>query len=535
MYPERVLIIGAGPVGMTAALELARCGVPSLVLDQKPELSRAGARAIVLARPTLEAFRRLGCADEILATGVRLRRSRTFFRDRQIYDIEFPRTSDLPRLINIQQTRTERELLRAIERDPLAEVRFSSRVTGVRQDGAGVVLDTDGGLVAGRYAIACDGAHSAVRKLLGLEFPGSVCRDLFIIADVRAELGFANERRFFFDPPANPGRQVLMHPQPGGEWRIDWQVPASTDVEAERESGALDRRIRAVVGPERDYELTALTAYRFHQRLSERFRVGRILLAGDAAHLMAPFGARGLNSGIEDASNLAWKLALVMREQAPDELVDSYEDERRGAARANLSVTAGTARFMAPPTPIHRAYRSALLRLSVRSARMSRYVNDVRFFEPAVYRRDRDPIVGRVAPARPAELAPDALTGLVVSRDPEAPVRLSEELGDLPLRVVHSPLGDAFGTRAEVLYLLRPDGYVAAAVAPRAEDVRAAVESELRRRPRTTTSSASRDPGARRPRRSSSPARSASSGPSGPRRRATTSASRPRSRSRRSV
>ena len=148
-------------------------------------------------------------------------------------------------------------------------------------------------------------------------FPGHSHEDLFLICDIRATLPFPRERRFFFDPPWNPGRQVLVHPQPDDLWRIDWQVPSGTDVEAERASGALDRRIRQVVGRTTPYELAWVTAYRFHQRLAPRFRVGRVLLAGDAAHLMSPFGARGLNSGAADAENLAWKLALVLGGRAP--------------------------------------------------------------------------------------------------------------------------------------------------------------------------------------------------------------------------
>jgi len=356
--------------------------VPTVVLEAKAGLEPVGSRAIVLARHALATFRRLGC-PEIAERGVVLERARTYVGETELFTIEFPRVAadELPAFVNLQQTHTERALAARV-----GDVRFGAPVTGLRQHGEGVTLTTDKGEIEASYVVACDGAHSTVRRLLGLEFPGKTFRDRFLIADVQAELpGFPrNERRFFFDPPSNPGRQILVHPQPDGEWRIDWQVPPETDAEAERESGALDRRVRALVG-DAPYELAWLTAYRFHQRLAERFRVGRVFLAGDAAHLMAPFGARGMNSGVEDVTNLAWKLALVLRGDAPDSLLDSYERERRAAARENLRVTGATMRFMAPPTALHRLARNAILRGSLRAPRLRRFVNSGKLATPAVY------------------------------------------------------------------------------------------------------------------------------------------------------
>ena len=422
----RVAVVGAGPVGLTVALELAARGVESIVLEAKPALEPIGSRAIVLARHALATFRRLGCA-EIVERGVVLDRARTYVGERQLFTVEFegPRGDELPAFVNLQQTHTERVLLAHVE-----GVRFASRITALRQDGDQVRLTTEDGEVEASYVVACDGTRSTVRRLLGLEFPGRSYHDRFLIADVRAELPrFArNERRFFFDPPSNPGRQILVHPQPDGEWRIDWQVPPETDAEAERSSGALDGRIRALAG-DVPYELMWLTAYRFHQRLAPRFRVGRVFLAGDAAHEMSVFGARGLNSGVEDATNLAWKLALVLEGEAPDSLLNSYERERRAAARENLRVTGATMRFMAPPTPIHRLYRNAVLRGGLRVSALRRFVNSGKLATPAVYPGDGP--VGKPVAAR-AELVDDAGHGFTVA--------------------AHE--GDRL--------LVRPDGYVAA-------------------------------------------------------------------------
>ena len=362
-----VLIVGAGPVGMTLALELARHEVPSLIVDRKPGLERAGSRAIVIARHTIDTLRRLGCGDEVVEKGVALRRARTYFRDTELFSVEFPE-EETPRFVNLQQTHTEAFLHARVVESPLIEVQWGTELSELPD----------------RWVVGCDGARSTVRKLLGVEFAGRSFDDRFLIADIRAELPFPEERRFYFDPPWNPGRQVLIHPQPDGEWRIDWQVPRETDAEEERRSGRLDERIRQIVGAI-PYELAWLTGYRFHERLAARFRVGRALLAGDAAHLMAPFGARGMNSGVEDARNLGWKLAYVLRGEAPESLLDTYELERRVAARENIAVTSATMRFMAPPTVAHRLLRNAILSGSVRSRRLRARVNSGRLAEPAVY------------------------------------------------------------------------------------------------------------------------------------------------------
>jgi 2-polyprenyl-6-methoxyphenol hydroxylase-like FAD-dependent oxidoreductase len=367
---DRVAVVGAGPIGLTAALELAAREVPTIVLEAKPALEPIGSRAIVLAHDALATFSRLGC-EEIPRRGVRLSRARTYLGETELFTIEFPPApeDELPLFVNLQQTYTERVLLRAAEQTGLIDIRFDAAVTGLRQDARSVTLELhNGDTVTAAYAIGADGGRSTVRRLLGVGFPGKSFNDRFLIADVRAELpGFArDERRFFFDPPSNPGRQILIHPQPDGEWRIDWQVAPETDVEAERASGALDARIRALVG-DAPYELAWLSAYRFHQRLASRFRVGRVFLVGDAAHLMAPFGARGMNSGVEDATSLASALA--------SDSPDAYERERRPAAIENLRITGGTMRFMAPPTALHRLWRNAILRSSLRVPRLRRFVN----------------------------------------------------------------------------------------------------------------------------------------------------------------
>ena len=397
---ERVLVVGAGPVGMTLALELARYDVDVVLVDRKPHLERRGSRAIVLARHALETFARLGCAEPLLEKAVVLARARTFFRETELFCVEFPRVEprEIPLFVNLQQTYTEQALHERVSGS--AEVRWSTEAVALEQRSAGVDLRvrTPRGdqTLRGSFVVGCDGAGSAVRKLAGIPFDGRSFHDRFLIADVRAHLPFANERRFYFDPPFNPGRQVLIHQQPDEEWRLDFQVRADTDAEQERVSGRLDRRIRDVIGEE-PYELAWLTAYRFHERVARRFRAGRVFLAGDAAHLMAPFGARGMNSGIEDARNLGWKLAYVLAGDAPETLLDSYEHERLPAARENVRVTSATMRFMAPPTRLHRTLRNLILRGSLPLPPLRRLVNSGKLATPSVYGRGPG-LVGQLAP-----------------------------------------------------------------------------------------------------------------------------------------
>jgi pentachlorophenol monooxygenase/3-(3-hydroxy-phenyl)propionate hydroxylase len=465
-----------------------------------------------MQRETLEIWDRLGIGEQVAERGIQWNVGRTYFRERELFSVHLPGSGDdhFPPFVNISQTEVEGLLRRRVGELPEVDLRWGQRLTGLEQDGDAVRLtcDTANGpsTITVAYAVGADGAHSSVRRLLGMGFPGHSHEDLFLICDIRATLPFPSERRFYFDPPWNPGRQVLVHPQPDDLWRIDWQVPSGTDVEAELASGALDRRIRQVVGATTPYELEWVTAYRFHQRLAPRFRVGRVLLAGDAAHLMSPFGARGLNSGAADAENLAWKLALVRGGQAPEALLDSYDAERRAAAVENLAITDASMRFMVPHGPLRRGARNAILRGSLRFATLRRLVNSGRLSQPFTY--DNSPVVepphqdvrlpahGSVAPdgrctplgregnvARLRDLiGPDFLLLLVCRTTSEraaaiairaaslawpAPCRVAVVGADRPLRgvsVLRDDVGElvrAYGAAGSRAWLIRPDGHLA--------------------------------------------------------------------------
>lgn len=419
-----VLVVGAGPVGLTMALALSSYGVPCTLLDKEPRHVCDGSRSICVQKHTLELAELIGAGRALAEEGVTWSVARTYFRNTELFSVRLGAAGPgsaafrYPPFVNIPQRRVEEILLSRVEARASITVLWSHAVTGLRQDGDDVTVEVatpDGPAeLRAAYVVGCDGGHSTVRERLGVGFPGYTHGDRFLIADIRADLPFPDERRFFFDPPWNPGRQVLVHPQPDKVWRIDWQVPAPVDVEEERRTGRLDERIRRVLGGDVDYEIVWLSQYTFAQRLAERFRVRRVFLAGDAAHLMSVFGARGMNSGMQDAVNLAWKLALVRAGHAPDALLDSYEAERRPAAEENLRVTEATMRFMVPPTRAGWLLRNTILRLSLPVPWLRRYVNSGKLSQPYVYADS--PIVARsdgaaeeaAGAARVGAVTPDA-------------------------------------------------------------------------------------------------------------------------------
>src|SRR6185437_8982503 len=252
---EPVLIAGAGPVGLLTALLLARWQVPTVVLEAaQAGAAAAGSRAIRFQRDVLDIFDRVGCADDMVSEGVTWTTGRTFYREHELFTVTFPDpgASVLPPWINLSQDRAERLLHAKASAEPLIDLRFGHQIVGVKADGGGVVVTARAGQrradVGGSHLVGADGARSAVRQLLGIGFPGESYEDQFLICDIKASLPFPNERRFFFDPSWNPGRQVLVHQCPGGVWRIDWQVPSGFDLEFERATGVLDGRIRRITG-----------------------------------------------------------------------------------------------------------------------------------------------------------------------------------------------------------------------------------------------------------------------------------------------
>lgn len=493
MTAGSVVVVGNGPVGQTAALLLARWGVAVTLLDARPARDVVGSRSICQARDVLDIWCAVGAGQAIAAAGVTWTTARTFHRDRELFAWSFVDrgASPLPPFVNISQSDTERILDAAIAAQPLIDVRWGREVVAVDQSDGGVSARClDGSAVSADYAVVCAGAKAdLLRSALGVEFAGRGFADRFLICDVRAELpGWETERRFYFDPAWNPDRQVLIHPCPRSTYRIDWQVPDGADLGAE----AVHARIRQIVGDVR-YDLVWSSVYRFHARHADRFRVGRVLLAGDAAHVMAPFGARGLNSGVADAENAAWKLAYVLRGWAPPELLDSYHHERHAAAVENLDVTGRTMDFLVPQTERAWEHRRAAL-----AGGDPARIDSGRFSEPFWYldsplttpdptrtfggRPPRGespvPVPGVLVPDTPISDA-RATRFRELVRDGLLAVTVGVEVTGMPCRRLadldpDGQLRAALGARDGEIWLIRPDGHVAAIVRSPADAVVAA-------------------------------------------------------------
>ncbi|WP_205699459.1 FAD-dependent monooxygenase [Conexibacter sp. SYSU D00693] len=516
-----VVVVGNGPVGQTAALLLARWGVPTTIVDARGGRDGAGSRAICQQRDVLDVWSAVGAGEQIAREGLAWERGRTFYGDRELFCTTFPDRgrSPFPPLVNISQARTEQLLDQAVAASPRIDVRWGSEVDALTQDDHGVTVG--GRSPAGRfelrapYVIACAGSRSDdLRAALGLDFPGRTFDERFLICDIRADLpGWQRERRFWFDPSWNPGRQVLVHPCPGGTYRIDWQVAPGFELAGERATGGLHRRVRQIVG-DRPYELVWTSAYRFHSRRVPRMRVGRVLLAGDMAHLFSPFGARGLNSGVADAENAAWKVAFALRGWGGAALLESYDRERLAAATENLEVTTATMEFLVPADDRARRRRREVLERALLDPAARTEIDSGRFAEPYWY---VDSPLTTTHPERtfsgrpPRGQAPPVVPGILV---PDAPVRVPDRPGVTRLRQlvrsgllalttdgveprralgtlrrsvtapvqahalasidVEGVLAEALQARRGETWLIRPDGHLAAVVGDASDALEAA-------------------------------------------------------------
>lgn len=378
-----VVVVGAGPVGLTMALSLAHAGVACVVLEDDDQVC-TGSRALGMSRRTLEIWDALGAADRIRSHGRDWFSGRSFYRGQTILDFRMPDDDAIRHrpMFNIQQCHTEQYLVEALGKHTAADLRWQSRFLGlVQHDGhVSVQVGTPDGeyTLKARHVVACDGARSAVRSQMGLKLEGTSYEATYVIADIRLDSQAAMERRCWFDPPSNPGLTILMHGQPDKLWRLDYQLGEGEYIEAAVRPENVMPRIQAhldYIGEKGAWTLEWLSPYRVHSRALEKFRHQRVLFAGDAAHLMPIFGIRGLNSGVEDAWNLGWKLAQVEQGKAPDTLLDAYDVERRAVFAENAALAQRNAWFMTPPSEGVRMTRDAVLSLALDGAPVADILN----------------------------------------------------------------------------------------------------------------------------------------------------------------
>ena len=419
-YP--VIVVGAGPVGLTAAIDLAHQGQPVLLLDDDDTVS-IGSRGVCYAKRTLEVLDRLNCGAPAVEKGVSWNVGRTFFGDGEVFNFNLcPQEGhQRPGMVNLQQYYLEEYLIERARQLPNLEIRFKNNVIAVEQDAnqATVRVETPDGAytLTADWLIAADGARSPIRTMLGLDIDGKIFMDRFLIADVIMKADYPAERWFWFDPPFHRNQSVLLHKQADNVWRIDFQLGWQADPVEEKKPENVIPRIKAMLGDEREFELEWVSVYTFQCRRMNQFNHGRVLFVGDAAHQVSPFGARGANSGIQDTDNLAWKLKLVMDSKAPPTLLDTYGEERGYAADENLMNSTRSTDFITPKSTTSKVFRNAVLQLAAKYPFARALVNSGRLSVPSwlatssLNTPDGDVFEGQMIPGAPLADAPVEVAG----------------------------------------------------------------------------------------------------------------------------
>lgn len=489
-----VVIVGAGPVGLSLAIDLAQRGQRVVLLDDADRIGE-GSRAICFSKRSLEYWDRLGVGDRMVEKGVVWSVGRIFHGESQLYQFNLlPEDGHKrPAFINLQQYYAEAYLVDRINELPEIDLRWRNKVTALEQrnESALLTIETPEGAyrLNASYVVACDGARSSLRQMVGAEFAGQVFEDQFLIADVKMTAEFPTERWFWFDPPFHAGRSALLHRQPDDVWRIDLQLNRYADPVLEKKPENVRPRIARMLGHDK-FEFEWISLYKFQCRRMDRFIHGRVIFAGDSAHQVSPFGARGANSGLEDAENLSWKLDRVLRGKSPSSLLESYHLERSMAADENIRESTRSTDFMAPNSHQEARLRKAVLSLAKETEFGKRMVNGGRLSVPCSYDtplssldadtwRGGPPPGGSMldAPAATSAGEPIYLTDAfrkggtdftLLSFSNGAPIDAPAGIKGIRIGAdgeFTDPSGlveKRYGAVPGAAYLLRPDGYVAA-------------------------------------------------------------------------
>jgi 3-(3-hydroxy-phenyl)propionate hydroxylase len=490
-----VVVVGAGPVGLSLAIDLAQRGQSVVLLDDADRIGE-GSRAICFSKRSLEYWDRLGIGQRMVDKGVVWSVGKIFHGASQLYQFNLlpEEGHKRPAFINLQQFYAEAYLVDRVQELPAIDLRWRNKVIALEQRNDHVLLtiETPDGPYSLRaaYVVACDGARSSLRQMVGAEFAGKVFEDQFLIADVKMTAEFPTERWFWFDPPFHAGRSALLHKQPDDIWRIDLQLSRFADPAFEKQPENVRPRIARMLGHDK-FEFEWISLYKFQCRRMDKFVHGRVIFAGDAAHQVSPFGARGANSGLEDAENLAWKLDRILGRASPEALLESYHVERSAAADENIRESTRSTDFMAPNSHQESRLRKAVLSLAKETEFGKRMVNGGRLSTPSTYDSPlstADTEAWRGGP-RPGASMPDAplaarsgesayLTDAFIKAGKRftllefangaADVEAPDGVGVIRIGG-NDGLGDSAGLASArydaepgTAYLLRPDGYVAA-------------------------------------------------------------------------
>ena len=484
-----VVILGAGPVGLATALGLARHGVRSVVLEARDTISQ-GSRALAMSRRSMQILDQLGVGDRVMEKALTWSAGWTFYQRELVHSMVIaPPPHEKHGQTNLQQCWMEQLLLDELLATGLCDVRYQHRVTQIdANDGAvhlAVATPLGDYTMNAPWFVAADGPRGIARRCMGIDYEGMSYSQRFVINDILCKQPLPEGRRLFFSPPYLPGKTVLMHKAPFDMWRLDFQLMDDQDAETEMQPDQVHARIRAhfeLMGIAPDYELVLTSVYKANAVSLPTYNAGRVLFAGDAAHQVPIFGGRGVNHGYEDAHNLAWKLARVVKGASDAQLLDSYTQERRGALLATLAELTRTTIFITTPSPGIALVREAVLSLSL----SENFLGNL--FDPyATPPHDctDSPLNtaddgGDFGPAcRPGALVPDAELGptgerlydrfgdrftLIAFAGGTAPVE-AERFAE-PLQVLHlsadSTVGRLFDARPGTCYLIRPDQRVAA-------------------------------------------------------------------------
>ncbi len=505
-----VVIVGAGPVGLSLAIDLAQRGERVLLLDDADRIGE-GSRAICFSKRALEYWDRLGVGQRMVDKGVVWSVGKIFHGDQQLYQFNLlPEDGHkMPAFINLQQFYAEAYLVDRVHESPAIDLRWRNRVTALEQhnDHVALTVETPDGpyRLRATWVVACDGARSSLRGMVGADFQGQVFEDQFLIADVKMAAEFPTERWFWFDPPFHSGRSALLHRQPDDVWRIDLQLSPDADPTIERRPENVRPRIARMLEHDK-FDFEWISIYKFQCRRMARFIHGRVIFAGDSAHQVSPFGARGANSGLEDAENLGWKLSRVLRGQSPEALLESYHIERSLAADDNIRESTRSTDFMAPATRQEARLRQAVLALAEETEFSKRMINGGRLSTPSTYETplstpDQDTWTGGPPPGASITDAPlktsDGADVFLTDafRAAGRNFTLLQFVDGEPCDVVGVVRTIRIGAQADLIdaagaarkrydaqsgaaYLLRPDGYVAARFR---RPTRAVVEAALAR------------------------------------------------------